>query len=199
MFLARALRPDMCRDEEVIGSPDPWWEDILLTNGNSFEIQLFIFFKIFSFEEVLKGKFLTNDAPMSNTQINTSSEYFVYILYSEKVDRFYVGQSDNILERMCDHLSGQSPYIPIAKDWVLMHTETYSTRTESLIRENAIKRKKSRKSIEWIISQSASSRHASEWRGDRRYSPPKKRRDRKISVPTFFWWNLMRPNPQLPP
>jgi putative endonuclease len=98
---------------------------------------------------------------MPSSQLQNEELFFVYFLYSAKVDRYYVGQTDNILRRMCSHTSGQSPYTSIAKDWILMHTESYATRSESLKREKAIKRKKSRKYIEWLITQSASSRQGS--------------------------------------
>lgn len=95
---------------------------------------------------------------MSSSQLQNEEQFFVYILYSAKIDRYYVGQTDHILNRMCDHLSGKSPYTSIAKDWILMYTESYATRSESLKRENAIKRKKSRKYTEWLIAQSATFR-----------------------------------------
>lgn len=77
--------------------------------------------------------------------------FCVYILYSVKKDRFYVGQTDDLDKRVASHLSGSSPYTSSAKDWKLVHTEEYSSRTEVIKRENEIKRKKSRKYIEWII------------------------------------------------
>jgi putative endonuclease len=77
--------------------------------------------------------------------------YFVYILYSEKLDRYYVGQTDNIDKRLDHHLLGISKYTSSATDWRLVHSESFQTRKEAIQRENEIKRKKSRKYIEWLI------------------------------------------------
>ncbi len=73
--------------------------------------------------------------------------FFVYIIFSVSADKYYVGQTDNIGERIHSHNNGNSPYTSIARDWKLVYSETYSTRTEVRKRENAIKRKKSRKYI----------------------------------------------------
>ncbi len=84
---------------------------------------------------------------------------YVYILYSKTKDKYYVGQSDDLKERLLSHNSGKSPYTSIASDWELVYFEEHETRTASRKRENEIKRKKSRKYIEWLVS--ASSRQES--------------------------------------
>ena len=76
--------------------------------------------------------------------------FYVYILYSETLDRYYVGQSNNLDERLMSHLSGISRYTSIAKDWKMVYHEQFSSRTDALKRENEIKKKKSRKYIEWL-------------------------------------------------
>ncbi len=84
---------------------------------------------------------------------------YVYILYSKSKDKYYVGQSDDLKVRLASHNTGKSPYTAIASDWALVYFEKYVSRTESRKRENEIKRKKSRKYIEWLVS--ASSRQES--------------------------------------
>ena len=80
---------------------------------------------------------------------------YVYILYSKTRDKYYVGQTDNLEERLASHNSGKSPYTSSAKDWELKYFETFDNRTDSRKRENAIKRKKSRKYIESLLSASS--------------------------------------------
>ncbi len=77
--------------------------------------------------------------------------YFVYILYSEKLDRYYVGQTEDIEKRLQIHLLGISKYTSVAIDWTLVHSETFPTRKDAIKRESEIKRKKSRKYIEELI------------------------------------------------
>lgn len=78
--------------------------------------------------------------------------FYIYILYSKIVDKYYVGQTENIEERMISHSSGISKYTSISTDWILVYSELFETRSQAIIRENEIKKKKSRKYIEWLIS-----------------------------------------------
>ena len=77
--------------------------------------------------------------------------YYVYIIFSKKADRYYVGESIDIQARLVSHRNGISRYTSIANDWELVHFEEFSTRGEAISRERAIKRMKSRKYIESLI------------------------------------------------
>jgi putative endonuclease len=78
-------------------------------------------------------------------------KFFVYIIYSADKDKYYVGQTSNLEDRIKSHLSHISPYTSIANDWKLIYYEELSSRSEAIKRKNEIKRKKSRKYIEWLI------------------------------------------------
>jgi putative endonuclease len=73
--------------------------------------------------------------------------FYVYILYSNEINKYYVGQSDDVDERLKSHLAGISGYTSVAADWKITYTETFVTREEAIKRENQIKRKKSRKTL----------------------------------------------------
>jgi putative endonuclease len=45
-----------------------------------------------------------------------------------------------------------SPYTSIANDWRLVYTEEFEDRTSAIKREREIKKKKSRKYIEFLIA-----------------------------------------------
>ena len=77
--------------------------------------------------------------------------YQVYILYSETLDKYYVGQTENLDQRLKSHAMKISTYTSRADDWRLVYTEVYGTRQEALLRERAIKAKKSRSYIDWLI------------------------------------------------
>jgi len=79
--------------------------------------------------------------------------YYFYVLYSAKLDKYYYGSSDNTDKRLIKHLENHRGFTGLAKDWKLVYTEAYASRKEAVNRENAVKRKKSRKYIEWLISQ----------------------------------------------
>ena len=74
----------------------------------------------------------------------------VYILYSSSIDQYYIGHTQNIDERIDRHNAGRSLTTKRGKPWILLYTETFSTRSEAMIREKAIKKKKSRAYIEQL-------------------------------------------------
>ena len=77
--------------------------------------------------------------------------YLVYIIYSKIKDRYYTGQTDNLEQRLLSHNYGRSKYTRIADDWIVVYTETFQNRQEAIQRENEIKKKKSRKYIQYLI------------------------------------------------
>jgi putative endonuclease len=68
--------------------------------------------------------------------------FYLYILYSSTKNKYYVGQTENIETRVEHHNSGISRYTSITNDWILVYSESFETRNESIKRENEIKRKK---------------------------------------------------------
>ncbi|UJP67028.1 GIY-YIG nuclease family protein [Mongoliitalea daihaiensis] len=82
--------------------------------------------------------------------------YFVYIIYSSKTDKFYIGSTDNLESRLKHHNSRLTPSTKSgAPFWEVVYTETVVDRTTALKREIEIKRKKSRKYILSLIENSS--------------------------------------------
>ena len=77
--------------------------------------------------------------------------FHVYILYSETVQQYYIGHTDNLEDRFYRHTNSGSKATKKTKDWKLVHTELFETKAEAYRREMEIKNKKSRKYIEWLI------------------------------------------------
>ncbi|OJW81348.1 MAG: hypothetical protein BGO69_13690 [Bacteroidetes bacterium 46-16] len=78
--------------------------------------------------------------------------FTLYIIYSQKLDRYYTGHTSDIDMRITQHNSGISDFTSVTNDWKVVYSETYATREEARKREAAIKKKKSRKYIEWLVS-----------------------------------------------
>jgi putative endonuclease len=77
--------------------------------------------------------------------------YYTYILYSDKTDRFYVGSCQDLDDRIRRHNAGYSKSTKAGIPWQLRDTEPFGTRSETVARENEIKRKESRRYIEQMI------------------------------------------------
>ncbi len=77
--------------------------------------------------------------------------YYVYIFYSNKLDRFYIGSTQNIEERLKSHLFNHTGFTSRAKDWELCYSETYASKEKGLECERQIKKWKSRNLIEKLV------------------------------------------------
>ena len=76
---------------------------------------------------------------------------FVYILFSEKLNKFYVGSSVDKDNRLARHNSGSEKFTSTGIPWVMVYYETYGRIEDARKREREIKKKKSRKYIMWLI------------------------------------------------
>ena len=78
--------------------------------------------------------------------------HYIYILYSEILDRYYIGSTKDVSKRIEKHLQSKKGFTSRAKDWELKYSEVFDEKSEALQRERAIKRWKSRKLLEELIS-----------------------------------------------
>jgi putative endonuclease len=77
-----------------------------------------------------------------------------YILYSEKLNRYYVGACKELERRLYEHNIGHSKYTSTGIPWKLVYQEEYETLLEAKKREKFIKKQKSRIYIENLIGSS---------------------------------------------
>ena len=77
--------------------------------------------------------------------------YHTYILFSEFADKYYIGQTSNIQERLQKHNSKNKGFTNQADDWVIVYRKSFDTRAEALSHEKQIKKWKSRKMIRNLI------------------------------------------------
>ncbi len=76
--------------------------------------------------------------------------HFVYILYSSKIDRYYVGQTYDVQARLVKHNTNyyENKWTAKGKPWVLYLSIECDTKAQALQIEGHIKKMKSRKYIE---------------------------------------------------
>ena len=71
--------------------------------------------------------------------------FYVYIIYSKNDDRFYVGMTANIQQRIKDHNSGRNKSTKPYRPWIVVHTEVFQNRTDARKREKYLKTSAGRK------------------------------------------------------
>ena len=79
--------------------------------------------------------------------------FYVYILYSSTLDRYYIGHTgDDLQERLRKHNSNHKGFTGKLGDWIIVYTEIYPTKTTAYQRERELKAWKSRKKIGQLIA-----------------------------------------------
>ena len=76
---------------------------------------------------------------------------YIYILYSSKLNKYYVGAYTDLERRLYEHNIGHSKFTSTGIPWVIKYSETFETLQEAKKRELMIKKMKSRKYIENLI------------------------------------------------
>jgi len=78
-------------------------------------------------------------------------KWFTYILYSKKINKYYVGVTEDLNLRLQRHNMGWGRFSKAGIPWEIVYYETYFSKSDALKREREIKNKKSRKFIETLI------------------------------------------------
>ncbi|HSH50258.1 MAG TPA: GIY-YIG nuclease family protein [Bacteroidales bacterium] len=78
------------------------------------------------------------------------SMFYVYILYSDKFNRFYTGFTKDIKQRLKEHNSGQTKSTKPYRPWQLIYQEVCKTRMEARKREKYYKSGTGREKIKDI-------------------------------------------------
>lgn len=65
--------------------------------------------------------------------------YYTYILWSERLLRYYIGSSNNCFRRLKEHNAGKSRFTKKGIPWKLIKIEEFDTRQEAYKREFIIK------------------------------------------------------------
>jgi putative endonuclease len=76
--------------------------------------------------------------------------YYVYILYSITKAKFYVGQTNNISDRLKRHNNGASISTKSGMPWEIVYSIELESRSEAVILETKIKKRGTKRYLEDI-------------------------------------------------
>jgi len=79
--------------------------------------------------------------------------FIVYIIYSHIKDKYYIGFSSNLAERIIRHNQKSKGFTGNVNDWKIVFTQEFETKTEALAREKQIKSWKSKEKITQLLDQ----------------------------------------------
>ena len=92
----------------------------------------------------------------SQSRASSKTEFFfmpfAYIIYSPKLNKYYIGACTDLERRLYEHSIGHSKFTCTGIPWILKRTEIFHTLQEAKKRESTIKKMKSGKYIESLFS-----------------------------------------------
>ena len=71
--------------------------------------------------------------------------FYVCVLYSIKFDRYYVGMTERLEERLSEHNQGKTKSTKAFVPWIIVHQEVFETRLLARSREKYLKSAAGRK------------------------------------------------------
>ena len=69
----------------------------------------------------------------------TQKMFYVYVLYSSKVDGYYLGITNDVDRRLIEHNNGNTQSTRYGIPWMIAHKEVFETRKEARTREKYLK------------------------------------------------------------
>ncbi|UCE65644.1 MAG: GIY-YIG nuclease family protein [Candidatus Zixiibacteriota bacterium] len=81
--------------------------------------------------------------------------FYLYVLKSKINERFYIGTTADLDDRVKRHNEGRSKSTKSGRPWEVVYTEEFDNRPEALARERQLKKWKSRKRIEELINRNS--------------------------------------------
>ncbi len=78
---------------------------------------------------------------------------WTYILHSKSLDKFYIGSTDesSVEDRLKKHLTNHDGFTSKAKDWEIVFSKQFPTKSEAYAFERKIKGWKSKAAIQKLI------------------------------------------------
>ena len=80
--------------------------------------------------------------------------YYVYILYSKKLDKKYIGSTSDLKERIKIHNSERSEFTSKGIPWKLLYYEAFISEKDARIEEKFIKSGKGRERLKYLLQNS---------------------------------------------
>jgi putative endonuclease len=79
--------------------------------------------------------------------------FVVYVLYSDKLNKRYIGSTRDVNSRLKEHNSGKSKFTKTGVPWKLIYKESYQSNQEARRRELFLKSGVGRKFLDQILNE----------------------------------------------
>ena len=76
---------------------------------------------------------------------------YFYVLYSPTIDKFYIGHTQNLKDRLIRHNQKSKGFTGSNSDWKVIYTEEFDNKSDAYARERQVKKWKSRDRVIALI------------------------------------------------
>lgn len=77
--------------------------------------------------------------------------YYVYVLYSQKLKKRYIGLTEDLKRRFKEHNSGVSNFTNRGKPWDLLYYEAFGNKIDASEEEKFLKSGKGRERLHFLL------------------------------------------------
>ncbi len=81
----------------------------------------------------------------------TMNMHYTYLLYSKKLDTFYIGSAKNLKERLYEHNQRQTPFTKKGIPWEIIYYEAFVEKADALREELFLKSGKGRERRKYLL------------------------------------------------
>ena len=79
--------------------------------------------------------------------------YYVYIIRSKTTERYYIGSTSDLIQRLRHHNSGANRSTKNKGPWVIVYSEKFNSKKDAWFRERQIKKYKGGEAFKKLIKQ----------------------------------------------
>ncbi len=78
-------------------------------------------------------------------------QFCVYLLFSEKTNKYYIGKTSNIKRRFLEHTLGEETYTRTGRPWKLIAIIDCADGSEASLLETKLKKSKNKNYTKWYF------------------------------------------------
>jgi len=77
--------------------------------------------------------------------------YYVYILFSHKLNKKYIGSTNDLKNRLKEHNAGRTPFTIKGIPWKLIYYQCFINKIDALAEEKFLKSGKGRERLKFLL------------------------------------------------
>ena len=89
---------------------------------------------------------------MGRGQMSLANQmYYVYIIYSDKIKKFYIGLTNDLKRRVSEHKRGCSKFTQKVNDWILVYYEAFCNKNDAMEEKKFLKTGRGRERKKYLL------------------------------------------------